>query len=265
MTQYVIVLLLVFLCSCLAFVVVTYSLAFGLFGWLSNRMRVRAAVRELVSSLVLVPLWPFWWVLGARYRRRWEGRGRVHAGRNPVLLLHGFAMNRTQWVWLGRRLAETELGPVYGRSYFSLRSIASSAVDLSRMIDEICARENTTQVDIVAHSLGGLVARYFIERLDGAKRVGRLVTIATPHRGTRLGRLGLVPVARELIVGLPFPEQPPRVRYAAIWSPDDAVVQPAESAALGEWGSDYTFPGEGHLSMLMAPSVLDRLTAELRS
>lgn len=269
MTQHVIGLSLALLVALFVvvggFVATTHLLAFGVGGWLGNPRRVRASLRELLTALLLVPLWPFWLLLGGSYRRAFEGQGRATEQKNPVLLLHGFGMNRTQWVWLGRRLAKLDLGPVYGRTYFSPRSIAANAAHLRRMVDEILARENATKVDIVAHSLGGLVARYYIERMGGADRVGCLVTIASPHRGTKLGRLGLVTAARELIVGLPFEAQPVGVRYVGIWSPDDAIVQPAESASLANWGRDYVFDGEGHLSLLISPKVLDRLEVELRA
>lgn len=266
MTQYVIgLIVLLFALGCFVFVTFTYAMAFGLRGWLGHRRRVRASARELLASLLLVPLWPFWWLVGESYKVKLEGKGRATERKNPVLLLHGFAMNRTQWVWLGRRLAELDVGPVYGRTYFSPRSIAASARHLQRMVEDICARENAERVDIVAHSLGGLVARYYIERMDGARHVGRLITIGSPHRGTKLGRLGFVPAARELITGLPFEHRPEGVHYVGIWSPDDAVVQPADSASVATWGRDYVFEGESHLSLLISPAVLDRLATELRA
>src|SRR5438046_1782873 len=81
-----------------------------------------------------------------------------------------------------------------------------------------------------------LVAWRYIERLGGARRVRHLVTIATPHRGTRWSRVafggarghmrrGAACVAR-LGAGMPS------VRYTSVWSRCDNLVVPPESASL---------------------------------
>ncbi|HOJ74121.1 MAG TPA: hypothetical protein PL151_07150 [Phycisphaerae bacterium] len=66
----------------------------------------------------------------------------------------------------------------------------------------------THRLVIIAHSMGGLDARYMITHLGMADHVNALVTISTPHRGSayydyligRLGRLGRVPFLRDLAV-----------------------------------------------------------------
>jgi triacylglycerol esterase/lipase EstA (alpha/beta hydrolase family) len=259
--------------ACLFYVGVSYGMAF--LGRHSPDRRAhlfRAMLVELVTTVLLLPLWPFWMVIGASYAAAVEGEGVASGGRHPVVLLHGLAMNRTNWVWVGSRLAKRGIGPLYATSYFSPQSVRRSALHLSRFVERVLAREDAHHVDIVAHSLGGVVARYYIERLDGQRRVGRLVTIASPHRGTILGRLGFVPSAKELTHGSGFladlgdpSNLAPGVAYTSIWSRADAIVVPPESASIAPAGEDRVFDDLGHLSLLLSPRVLDAVEERLKA
>ena len=251
--------------GCILYVAATYGLAFARSPRPPRLLRV--ALRELGATLLLMTLWPLWWLLGASYKLVEEGTGPRH---RPVILLHGFFMNRSQWLWLGRNLLARGVGPLYGTSYFSPQAVASSARHLQRFVAYVMAREDAEQVDIVAHSLGGLVARYYIEQMNGAQHVGRLVTLGSPHRGTKLGRLGLSnsPSARELppasarLLGL---RPAASVEYTSIWSRADAVVVPPESSSVLPHGADEVFDDLGHLSMLLSPRVASAIARRLSS
>jgi triacylglycerol esterase/lipase EstA (alpha/beta hydrolase family) len=262
--------------GCVTYVVVTYThLALVSPPPPPPARLLRAAFVELATTIALLPLWPLWWLVGATYEVVTEGDRPPGGSRRPIILLHGLAMNRTNWVWLGRRLARLGFGPLYGTSYFSPQSVERSAAHLARFVERVLARERAAgrrceSVDIVAHSLGGLVARYYIERMDGAARVGRLVTIATPHNGTLLARIGLVPAARAL-----RPHRPSKngtivtpagtARYASIWSRADSMIVPPESASIAPSGADRAFDDLGHLSLLLSPRVLDAVVEQLSS
>jgi len=270
-----------------AFNLLTFTRAFAL----GPRPRglLRAVAKELAACFVLLPAWPLWALVGAAYEARTRDRRR----RAPIILLHGYAMNRTNWIWLGRALVRRGLGPAYGFSYSWLASADANARKLARFVDEIAAREGAERVDIVAHSMGGLVARYFIERLGGARRVRHLITIATPHRGTRWARLAIGRMRRDLHLGAELCERlgagVPSVRYTSIWSRADNLVLPADSARLAApkepadappqtaVGStrldgrcvildDVVFDDLGHLGLLVSPrvaaAVAERLAAD---
>ncbi len=229
----------------------------------------RAALVELGAAWLVIPFWPLWWLLGEVYRVETEGVGEAHGRRHPVVLLHGFGMNRTQWIWLARRLRARGHGPIYGMNYFSLQRADRSAKQLARYVDRILERERAEVVDIVAHSLGGIVARYYIERLSGGRKVGRLVTIGTPHKGTRAARTGfLIPSALDLRMDSQLLSDLGPVRagaeYTSIWSRADAIVQPPESASIAPEGTDAVFDDLGHLSMILSPRVVDVIAARLR-
>jgi len=262
------------LAGSLLFVSVTYMHAF----WHRHAAvplpdLIIAAGRELLALAFLLPLWPLWLIVGASYQARHEGEHHPgDAGRNPVILLHGFAMNRTNWVWLGRRLAKRGIGPLYGTSYFSPQPVRKSAEKLARFVEEVRARERAERVDIVAHSLGGVVSRYYIERLGGDKTIGRLVTIGSPHAGTRIGSFGaFIPSAIETRRASAFyqelgPLRPHEcVSYTSVWSLADAIIEPPESSSIAPLGEDRVFDDIGHLSLLLSPRVLDCVAERLRA
>ena len=261
--------------GCAGFVVLSYGIAFGVSPKAWNGSLLRAMLVEVGSTLAVVPLWPLWFVAGGAYQAIKEGDGTARGRRNPVVLLHGFAMNRTQWLYMARRLRRLGHGPIYGLNYLSFTRVGAAGKRLDRFIDEVLAREHGLDegrpaVDIVAHSMGGLVARFYIERMGGAAKVQRLITIGTPHRGTRLGRFGLgLPGARDLIGGSPLlvdlgPVRP-GAAYTSIWSRADAVIQPPESSSIAPAGTDEVFDDLGHLSLVLSPRVVDVIDARLRA
>ena len=251
--------------GCVFYVITSYTHAFyHRHAQASLASLIRAAFVELGACMLLLPFWPLWFLVGASYEATHEGEGTAEGSRHPVIQLHGFAMNRTNWIWLGRRLAKRGIGPLYGTSYFSPQPVRKSAEQLARFIEHVCAREQAERVDIVAHSLGGVVARYYIERLDGARRIGRLVTIGSPHNGTRVARLGsFMPSARESIANSSFyTELGPLaardgIAYTSVWSRADAIIEPPESSSIAPVGEDRIFEDLGHLSLLLSPRVLD--------
>jgi triacylglycerol esterase/lipase EstA (alpha/beta hydrolase family) len=264
-------------------VVASYAFAFGPLRFVLAQPRSvrsgppprlwRAAAVELLTTLFVMPLWPLWSVLGATYEALESGHpSEESAARRPVILLHGFAMNQTQWWWMGRRLARRGAGPLYGMTYFSLQSVARSARHLRRFIERVRHKEHGARVDIVAHSLGGVVARYYIERLGGESAVERVITIGSPHHGSATGRLApLIPAARDtdgasaLLTELgPMRETRPRVSYTSIWSRADAIIVPPESSAIAPAGEDCVFDDLGHLTLVVSPRVIDVVADHLR-
>jgi triacylglycerol lipase len=86
--------------------------------------------------------------------------------------------------------------------------LAASVPERARILADAIAALNHDKVDIIAHSLGGLDARYAIAKLGLAAKVRTLVTIGTPHRGTPLADLateGPLVLARKAIAALGFP------------------------------------------------------------
>jgi triacylglycerol lipase len=185
--------------------------------------------------------------------------GHPAAAGMPILLVHGLVDNRSIFARLQRTLrrrgfahVETVNLPLYAID------VPTAARMLAAAVTHSCGRTGYQQVHIVAHSLGGLVARYYVQRLDGDERVHTLVTLGTPHGGTRLAHLvpRVVPYrlvaslrpGSPLLTELAGPAQGCKTRFLAIGGGLDSVVRP-ESAALHHPDLDrlnVTVPGLGH-------------------
>src|SRR4051812_34967896 len=152
-----------FALGCTSYVVVTYAIVFARKPRsLPARAVARAALIELFVTLTLLPFWPLFMLLGAAYESTHQPSAEDAPARRPVVLLHGFGLTQTSWLVLGRRLARRGLGPLYGTTYFSLQSVRTSAEQLAAFVDQICARTGAERVDVIAHSMGGVVARYWV-------------------------------------------------------------------------------------------------------
>ena len=111
----------------------------------------------------------------------------------PVLLLHGYFATRGSVHLLQRRLMARGRVVVTYRlgGTLHLGDIRKTAAHLGRKIDSLLAQTGAPRVDIVAHSMGGLVALDYLKHHGGAPRVRRLILLGTPVQGTWSAILGL--------------------------------------------------------------------------
>ncbi|MFI5754271.1 esterase/lipase family protein [Streptomyces sp. NPDC051569] len=200
--------------------------------------------------------------------------------RPPVVLLHGLVDNRSVFVLLRRSLARHGWHHLVSLNYSPLTcDIRAAAELLGRQIEEICARTGHSQVDVVGHSLGGLIGRYYAQRLGGDVRVRTLVTLGTPHEGTSAFPLaGAHPVVRQmrpgssLIQELRMPSPGCRTHFVGFWSDLDQLMTPAGAARVTHpdlFAENVRVSGVGHLALPVHPAVAARirhvLEADIRS
>ena len=113
-----------------------------------------------------------------------------------VLLLNGFFQTRTVWEVMEDRLRNHgfgvlsfDLGGVLWR--YQVRSITDQASMIADKIENICRKYDIERMHIVGHSMGGLLARQYIQHRGGDRRVKSLITLGTPHHGTPTAVVGL--------------------------------------------------------------------------
>jgi pimeloyl-ACP methyl ester carboxylesterase len=127
-------------------------------------------------------------------------------------------------------------------------------------------------VHVVGHSLGGLIARHYVQRQGGDRRVESLVTLGTPHQGSLLAHVGPTPLIRQLRPGSPLlrelaePAPGCRTTVTAIYSDLDQVVLPTSAgrcdhADLG--ARNVLVNGLGHMSLPRHRAVVDEVAATL--
>src|SRR5215207_8547661 len=107
----------------------------------------------------------------------------------PIVLTPGFRDDARKLTWLASFLRRNGVQPLI---------ISPQPSDASVGIDKLAealASEIERQLgpdqrfDFFGFSMGGLIGRYYLQRLEGTKRIRRLVTLATPHRGSWTARI----------------------------------------------------------------------------
>ncbi len=188
----------------------------------------------------------------------------------PVMFVHGYFSNRGCFRPLVRAIEARVAGPVVApnfRTWFA--SIEAFEEEIHAAIERVVAATGQPRVFVVAHSMGGLGMRtYFVRR--GARRVAGMVTIACPHHGTALARLGSGENARQMRQGSVFLSELARIEetsirppIVSIYSRHDNLVSPQESARL-PGARNVVLKGYGHLGLLAAPEVPVVVEAAMR-
>jgi len=189
-------------------------------------------------------------------------------GRRGVVLIHGLVCNRGFWTpWLRRLLARdqpfiaVDLEPVVA-DIESYRAIVEAAV--SRITE-------TTGLPpvLLCHSMGGLVARDWLREGRNHQRIARVVTIASPHHGTWLGRharsgSGLqMQQGNAWLAALADTEEPALLtRFSCWYSNCDNVVFPASTATL-PWADNRLVVGLPHVAMAFDPQLMAEVLQEV--
>jgi len=116
--------------------------------------------------------------------------GDVVAAGTPILLVHGLVDNRSVFTLLRRTLLRRGFGRVISVNYSPFtQDVRTAATRLSRLVEKTCEETGYEKVHVVGHSLGGVVARYYVQRMGGDARVHTLVTLGSPHTGTHAAYL----------------------------------------------------------------------------
>lgn len=183
----------------------------------------------LVRTVAAMPLRPL------RPRSSFDASGRHQT---PVVFVHGFLGDPTNFVRLQAHLHERG---IRNWTTFAYRPRIDYPRLAPRLLDEVEALRRETgvaQVDVVAHSLGGLIARYLIETGHGDK-VRRLVTL-----------------------GSPWFTHPNPAQELAIFGADDALVA-ARARDRARRDRILVVPDCGHLGLLFHPRVLESVASFL--
>ena len=220
--------------------------------------RHRSAAPPLSAGAWLVMLWREYWafvggfVLFQPWARLAMPADRLRPSAQPILLVHGYGCNRAIWWWLRPRLeaaghvvATLSLEPPWG-------DIDGFAEQLQQRIEAVCAATGAPRLTLVAHSMGGLVSRACLAR-HGAARVAALISIASPHGGSRLAHLGLGRCARQMQPGSHWlarlAQQRVNVPFVSIRTPQDNFVMPQQLQRHAD-ARDEPLPGVGHMAAL---------------
>ncbi|MES2126494.1 MAG: alpha/beta fold hydrolase [Pseudomonadota bacterium] len=194
----------------------------------------------------------------------------------PVLLLHGYGCNSGYWAHLLPLLRAARISHATLDLEPTLADIDDYVPAVARGVEALRQASGATEVTLVAHSMGGLVARAYL-RDHGIGQIARVITLGTPHHGTSLANFGIGRNAIQMRRSLDAVEAPEsawlhalaatenaalRARITSIYTHHDNIIAPQTSSLLPD-AHNIAFGGIGHVAMGRNPRILACVMAEL--
>lgn len=211
-------------------------------------------VQETACLLLTIIMRPFGWV-----KAKLPETGQ--SDRPPVILLHGLFQNRSCLFWLQFRLRSAGYLQTISISTPPWRDMETLTESLAKKIDELRIKTKVEKVVLIGHSMGGMIARNYIQNRGGAAHVYGMVSLGSPHHGSKLAPFAVSPMGRMLLPGSEFLTQfntvawPEQARAVSIYTRYDNIVLPAESAKM-PGAQIIELDGMGHTSLLFHPRAL---------
>lgn len=183
-----------------------------------------------------------------------------------LVFIHGYLSNPSSLFPLSAYLRSIGEKQVLFFRYSTKNGVEGAAKELK---DFLRKRVRGGRVDLVCHSLGGVIARVYVQELGGSRRVDRCITLGTPHVGTynsywltsRLGR-ELRPDSA-LLKRLNSTQANGKVKFTSVVGGVDNIVIPRVFAGLNE--STVHIPDVGHVGMLFSPKVFFEVARRLEA
>ena len=153
-----------------------------------------------------------------------------------IILVHGIYSTSADMVRLANHLRR-DGHPVFTPTLDPANGNATIEA-LAAQLAEYADREIPNgKFDLIGFSMGGLVSRYYVQRLGGIDRVGRFVTLATPHRGTVMARLFSGAGHAQMCPGSAFlrdldgdADVLKKVGFTSLYTPLDTIIVPAKNS-----------------------------------
>ena len=177
-----------------------------------------------------------------------------------VVLVHGFLATAGVFRPLRVRLERDAEARVASFSHAPGLGVKRIAQQLADLVDQI---PHGTRLHLVGHSLGGLVARWYVQEMGGHARVAQTISMATPFGGTRIAERFRLFVGNDLHAASDVlarlregAHAVPEVPHTSIAGTDDLMVSPPECASLAG-GEVIVLEGRGHNQLLFDREAID--------
>jgi triacylglycerol lipase len=191
------------------------------------------------------------------------------AGETPILLLHGLFNNQASWFWFKWKLRGQGFNTIATINLSSWHNEEVLTELLAKKVDELRHRLGVTKVHLVGHSMGGLIARNYLQLRGGAGKVDHCIFLGAPHLGSKLAPFAISPLGRVLIPGVDFLQRlaaapaPEDVKVTNIYSIKDNMVLPNVNARL-PWGENIELDRMGHTALIYRKPALDAVMTALK-
>ena len=188
---------------------------------------------------------------------------------NPIILVHGYMMRGLVMYPIKRRLNKDGYKNVYLFTYSPpWLNIDDFSLQLKDKIEFVKKEREVEKVDLICHSMGGLVALNYINKHDGVKNIDRLIALGTPFGGSKLWSFSIGKCGKEMRPGSEFLKKismpQAGIRATAIYTTFDEMVIPYEYSKL-EWADNIEMNYIGHVGLLFSRSVYKIIREALKT
>ena len=218
-------------------------------------------IQETACLLLTILLRPFGWTQPQLPTAEADARP-------PVILLHGLFQNRSCLFWLQYRLRAAGYQHIISINTPPWRDLETLTESLTKTVDELRITLKVEKVILLGHSMGGIIARNYVQNRGGAAYVHGMITLGSPHHGSKLAPFALSPTGKTLLPGSEFLRKlnsviwPKETQAVSIYTRYDNIVLPAESSKM-DGAKSIELDGMGHTSLLFHPRSLQAVLGAL--
>lgn len=219
-------------------------------------------ILETACLLLTIILRPLGWLPQRQHQIE-------HGDQTPIILLHGLFQNRSCLYWLQYQLHASGYKRIISINTPPWRELEALTEELAKKIDELRIKWKTDKVILIGHSMGGMIARNYVQNRGGAQYVRGMITLGSPHHGSKLAPFAISPMGKTLLPDSEFLHRfnkvkwPESVAAAAIYTRYDNIVLPAGSAKM-EGAKHIELDGMGHTSLLFHPKSIQAVIMSLK-
>lgn len=182
----------------------------------------------------------------------------------PIIFVHGYSGSGSNWdimaSWFVRDGYPS--AKLYRFNYNSLTaSNKTSASQLATFINSVRSKNGNAPVTIIAHSNGGLVARWYLAQLGGSAAVKRFISLGSPHAGTTSAYSCFSPACTEMRPNSTFLKTLNGLGCdISLWSARDEIINPVQSA---QCATSLQTADVSHIGLILTASVYDQVRTQL--
>jgi pimeloyl-ACP methyl ester carboxylesterase len=187
----------------------------------------------------------------------------------PVVFLHGLFQNQACWLWMKWFLRRQGITSLHTLNLPPWKDVETLTEKLAKKVDELRHATGRQKVHLVGHSMGGIIARNYLQLRGGSEKVDRCILLATPNHGSKLAPFALSPLGCLLMPGSAFLQRlsaaplPANTRITTVYSRHDNIILPFESASL-QGADNFELTAAGHTTLLFRRQTLDTLAGLLK-
>ncbi|MGK7878626.1 MAG: esterase/lipase family protein [Crocosphaera sp.] len=190
--------------------------------------------------------------------------------RNPVLLIYGIYNTSARFKAMKKYL--TNLGWLVHCLSLKPNNGNAHLETLAQQVDNYIDNnfDPKQPIDLVGFSMGGLVTRYYLQRLGGVEKVQRYINISSPNNGTRTAYLLPNPGIKQMRPNSQFLQELNKdvettlnqIDVTVIWTPYDLMIFPPSSSKMGI-GEEIQLPVLIHRQMVTHHQLLKTVSDSL--